>query len=59
MPKNHYMWNYEQSWTLLYTAISRITEKLIIIGNPSQFVNAQRKKDNSKPSIFMKEFIEW
>lgn len=59
MPKNHYMWNYEQSWTLLYTAISRITEKLIIIGNPSQFVKAQRKKDNSKPSIFMKEFIEW
>lgn len=59
MPKNHSMWYYEQSWTLLYTAISRITEKLIIIGDPSQFVKAQRKMNNSKPSIFMKEFIEY
>ena len=62
MPLNHWQWrDNKQSWTLLYTAISRIKKKLIIIGATSQFVKAQsrNRKDNSKPSIFMKEFIEY
>lgn len=53
--KKHSMWWNEQSWTLLYTAISRIKKKLIIIGNPEQFLRAQKKNCYSKPSIFMKE----
>tara|TARA_B110000259_G_scaffold158490_1_gene180883 strand:- start:217 stop:2262 length:2046 start_codon:yes stop_codon:yes gene_type:complete len=53
--KKHSMWWNEQSWTLLYTAISRIKKKLIIIGNPKQFLSAQKKSCYSKPSIFMKE----
>ena len=55
----HCMWWMEQSWTLLYTAISRIKKKLIIIGNPDQLLKAQKKSCYSKPSIFMKEGSEY
>ena len=53
---HHFSWMNHNAKNLLYTAMSRATDKCFIIGNPKLLAAAQRTTFKKKHSVFMKHF---
>lgn len=53
---HHFSWTNDNAKHLLYTAISRATDKCFIMGNPRLLAAAQRTLLKKKLSVFMKHF---